>query len=179
MTSHAAPRIAFARSAEQIYLHVGGQATHRVALVADALTQELLARVVDRPAVILDLSGARFLDSTFAGWLLRLRNQLRRIDGQLVLTGTGDGGAGALQTMGLAELFHCREITPPPRLQAVPCPEEEIDVPTIEFMLHAHEELAAESPANAGAFEAIAAQLRRELARRTPCAPPPPNDPQV
>lgn len=167
-----APRIAYASAGEQLYVHLDGQATHRVALAADAVMREFRSQTPNPPLVVLDLSGARYIDSTFAGWLVRVRKDLERVDGRLVLAGATDGAERSLQIMGIAPLFVFRDVTPPPDVRTLVCPEEEIDAPTIEFMLRAHEELAAESPANAEAFRRIAEQLRAELTRRGHAAGP-------
>ena len=157
------PEVACAADGLRLYLAFDGGATHRTSLTAERLVSRFLAGNPDQPTVILDLDGCAWLDSTFAGWMVGLRQRLSEVGGCLVVSGCPGACRSSLEVMGLTPLFEFRALPRPPQLDRVPCPEEEADVATIEFMLEAHQKLAEVSPANREVFARIAEELRRRL----------------
>lgn len=157
------PRIAYATLGAQLYILCDGSATHRVSLAADQLVTEFLTTNPAAPVVLLDLNGCSWVDSTFAGWMIRLRQRVTRGNGRVVVANCSAACLSSLGVMGLCSLFEFCNVTPPPKLERVACPEEGADAETLKFMLAAHEHLADVSPENRRVFARIAGELRREL----------------
>ena len=158
--------IRYAAAAGQLYISVDGHATHQASMAADRVVGGFLETNPPQPAIILDLEGCTWVDSTFAGWMFRLRQRLVAVAGHLVLSRCPEACRSSFDVMGLTSLFSFQAVTPPPELQRLACPQDEVDAETIQFMLDAHAGLAEVSPANAEVFGRIADQLRRELERR-------------
>jgi anti-anti-sigma regulatory factor len=157
------PEVGCAADGLRLYLAFDGGATHRTSLTAERLVSRFLAGGPDRPTLILDLDGCMWVDSTFAGWMIGLRQRLSEVGGCLILSGCSGACRSSLEVMGLTSLFEFRALPRPPQMERVPCPEEGADEPTIEFMLEAHQKLAEVSPENREVFARIAEELRREL----------------
>jgi len=163
LTTPNPPHIRYAASEAQLYIAFDGHATHRASLTAEALFGAFLASAPAQPIAIFDLDACTWVDSTFAGWMIKTRQQLSRAGGRVVLSRCTPTCRGALQTMGLSQLFEFRDVGLPPGMEQVPCPEEGADRATVEFMLEAHQRLADLSPENQRVFARIAAELRRVL----------------
>ena len=148
-----------------LYLHVGGRATHRVCPTMDKLVLDYLAAQPERPVVALDLEGCTWLDSTFSGWLIGLRKRLAtKRAGRLLLSRCSPQCRRTLERIRLAELFEYADVTPPKDTQRLPCPgSDQPDRQTIEYMLAAHEALAATDAGNQQTFGPVAEVLRRQL----------------
>ncbi len=158
--------LGFAASASQLYITFSTAATHRASLAADQLTTRFLNGDPAAPTIILDLDGCGWIDSTFAGWLIRLKRQVARQGGRLVLASCPDACRASLDVMGLSSLFEFRTVDRPPDLTPIVCAAGELDASTIEFMARAHECLAEMNSLNAPAFAHIAEQLRAEARQR-------------
>jgi anti-anti-sigma regulatory factor len=158
-------QIAFGAAAGQFYLGFEGGATHRASCTADRITGQFLAAVSAQPAIVLDLDGCSWIDSTFAGWMIRLQKQVLRSGGKLVVSRCPDGCRSSLDVMGLAPLFEFSAVAAPATLTRLQCADEELDAATIEFMAEAHESLGKVDSPQAAAFTHIAEQLRHELDR--------------
>ncbi len=127
---------------------------------------DFLATQPSKPVVIIDLDSCGWVDSTFAGWLIKLRKRLAPMQGRIVVSRCPDSCRSSMETMGLTNLFHFHDLTPPPNLTPVKCPEAEMDAGTIEFIASAHEDLAEVDSQNQAVFGRIAEELRKELERR-------------
>ncbi len=158
--------LGFAASASQLYITISTAATHRASLAADQLTARFLKGDPASPTIILDLNGCGWIDSTFAGWMVRLKRQVARQGGRLVLAACPDACRASLDVMGLSMLFEFRAVDRPPDLTPLVCAEGTLDVGTIEFMAKAHECLAELNSPNAPVFAHIAEQLRAEARQR-------------
>lgn len=167
MPAHSAPRIRLSAAAEHLYLGFQERATHEVSLVAEALVQEFLEHQPQHPAVVMDLASCGTLDSTFAGWLLKLRREISARSGEVVISGCSQSCHTALDVMGLAPLFVFRAEPPPNGVHEVTCTGvDEGNAGAIAFMLHAHEDLAGVNAENQRVFAPVTELLRRELARK-------------
>lgn len=163
MSSLDPPRIAYAAANSQLYILFDGSATHRVSLTAEQLVSEFLASNPTKAMAILDLDGCAWVDSTFAGWMIRLQQRVARIGGRVVISNCCDNCLSSLEVMGLKSLFEFQHVSAPPELHRIACPEEGANADTLDFMADAHEHLADVSPDNERVFARIAAELRREL----------------
>lgn len=151
----------------QLYLGFEGGANHRASLAGEPAVREFLAATPPAPAVAIDLGEATFLDSTFAGWLIRLQNRLRQAGGRLIVTGCAEICRSSLEIMGLTSLFTFEPRPAPPQARRIGFSDlEDADAETIEFMLHAHETLSHVNPQNERVFTPIAEALRDELKKR-------------
>lgn len=158
------PHVRHAVTGAQLYLAFEGNATHRVSLTGEHLAIDFLSRDLPQPKVVLDLDGCRWLDSTFAGWMINLQQRLKQAGGRLIISRCTPACRTALEVMGLTGLFEFGVVEPPAQTKDVACAgPTAIDADTVEFMLHAHEELAAANPDNARLFAPIADTLRNEL----------------
>jgi anti-anti-sigma regulatory factor len=158
-------QIAFGAAAGQLYLGIEGGATHRASCTADRIAAEFLAAAPVHPAIVVDLDGCRWIDSTFAGWMIRLQKQVLQTGGKLVVSRCPDGCRSSLNVMGLAPLFEFSAVAKPTDLTRVACAEEELGAATIEFMAEAHESLGQENSPQAAEFIRIAKELRRGLGK--------------
>lgn len=164
MSAAGTPHISYAIEGERLFIDVEKSATHRVSLTAEQLLVEFLDKCSsDTPSVVLSLEGCQWVDSTFAGWMVRVRQRLQTRSGTMTITSCTNGCLASLNVMGLTGLFHFEPIPFPSELHRVSCPVEEADVGTIEFMLSAHENLADANPANEQTFSPITQELRRQL----------------
>ena len=150
----------------QLYVAFNAGATHRVSLAAERITREFLADDPEQPVVVLDLDGCAWVDSTFAGWMINLRQRVAQADGRLIVSRCPQACLDSLDVMGLTALFEFETMTPPGEMKHVVCPDEATDADTIEFMLDAHQRLIDVNPANKRAFTPLAAKLRSELKKR-------------
>lgn len=148
-----------------LYIGLNGRATLRVCPTLDHLVGEYLASDCGVGALVFDLSGCEWVDSTFAGWLLALHRRTRRSrTARLVLTGCSQRCLASLDRMQLAGMFTFEAVAAPAELREVPCAtSDRPDRESIQRMLAAHEELAALSESNARTFGPIVAMLRRQL----------------
>jgi anti-anti-sigma regulatory factor len=161
------PTIRYAVTGGQLYLAFEGSATHRVSLATEHLTAEFFAQHHAGPTVVVDLSASRYLDSTFAGWMIKLQHRLKPLDGRIVLSRCPDACRANLRIMGLASLFEFEDVAAPAETRRITCSDDDEDeVEAIELMLRAHEHLADVNNENEHVFTPVAESLRRELDRR-------------
>jgi anti-anti-sigma regulatory factor len=161
------PEILVAVGDAGLYVAVGGRATQRTCPTVDRLVEEYLSAGGGGARIRLDVRGCEWIDSTFAGWLVRLSRRALRSGGGLTLLGCSDRCRTSLDRMQIAGLLRFSDDPPPDGAQRVPCPTT--DKPSraeLELMLAAHEELAGVSDANRRIFEPIAEALRAQLARQ-------------
>jgi len=158
--------LGYAAGASQLYIAISNAATHQACVAADQLTTRFLKGDPPAPTIILDLDGCGWIDSTFAGWIIRLKRQVARQGGRLVLTACPEACRASLDVMGLSSFFEFRTVARPPELTPLVCAAGELDAGAIEFMARAHESLAELKSANARAFAHIAEQLRTEARQR-------------
>jgi len=136
-----------------------------------ALRDTLLVRLeesADIPAVFIDLSQCRYMDSTFIGLLVAIDRRLRAgSGGRLHVHQPSAPSRELLQQMGLLELLLLDPGPLPP-----PPPLEELDRPggrpATEFVLRAHEALMETSDQARKKFELLREELQRKLKAEKP-----------
>ncbi len=151
----------------QFFLAIDGAATYQVSVTVDALVQKYLDHHPPQPSVALDLNGCAFIDSTFAGWMIKLHRRMAQLQGHLIVSRCPGVCRCSLQTMGLTALFEFDTVPPPTRLRHLDCADSAADTEALELMLHAHEDLAHVSSSNGRVFNPIAESLRKELEKRS------------
>jgi anti-anti-sigma regulatory factor len=163
--SDQAPEIGVGSAAGGLYLAVNERATQRVCSTADRLVSDYLATRKTNPNVTVDLTGCAWVDSTFAGWLIGLRERLQRTaGGSLHLVGCSQRCQASLEKMHIAGLFEFAAAEPPEHVRPVPCGgSDRPDRDMLEIMARAHEELAAIDEQNRAVFAPIAEHLRLQL----------------
>ncbi len=167
MVKTSPPQIGFVAEGDHLYIACQQRATRETSLTGENLVTDLLLEKPAHPFVILDLDGCEWIDSTFAGWMVKVRQRLHEANGRLVISRCPRTCRSSLETMGLTMLFGFEDIAPPENLRQVSCqPGEDVDPETVEFMLHAHEDLAGSSPAAQETFAPIADLLRQELLKK-------------
>ena len=70
----------------QLYLGFRGAATHRASSTADKIVAQFLGVGPSAPTVVLDLADCGWIDSTFAGWMIRMPKQLALHGGKLIVS---------------------------------------------------------------------------------------------
>ena len=86
-------------------VRLDGEARLENADAFDAMAQEIADRGATGVAV--DMQGLAFMDSASAGMLLRLKSQLDKREGKLVLFDLRHMVARLMERTGLDEQFHC------------------------------------------------------------------------
>jgi anti-anti-sigma regulatory factor len=157
------PRVRYAAAPGQLYIAFHDGAVHKASVTAEKLVEGFLSGAPQTPAVILDLSSAGWLDSTFAGWMIRVSRRVAPLGGSVVVSRCPEGCRSSLDVMGLTDMFSFVDVEAPPGLTEQVCPEFAADAGTIALMAEAHELLADVSPENERVFRRIAEALRREL----------------
>lgn len=156
--------IRVATSGAELYLAFEGSATHRISLATEHVATDFLAHAPPEPQAILDLAACSFLDSTFAGWMIKLQQRVRARGGRVVISHCPPTCRSNLQVMGLTSLFEFKDVDPPGETRQIPCSEPSgVDKDTVEFILHAHEDLSRVNSDNERTFTPITESLRREL----------------
>lgn len=157
--------IRFGTCADGLYLAIDGAATRRVCAAAGRLVSDYLAANPQAPGILLDLGSAAWVDSTFAGWILQLRQQVGTLSGgSLCLADCSPDCWTSLDNMRLTALLNRRDVARPAKLSAVACPEGQLsDHAMLELITRAHEELAALDEDHRRVFGPIATRLRSEL----------------
>jgi hypothetical protein len=158
--------VAYCTVDNRLYLTFEGGATHRASLTAEPIVYDFLATNPTTPQIVLDMDGCPWIDSTFAGWMVRVRQRAAAVQGVTVVSRCPDACRTSLDVMGLKPLFCFSDMTPPGELAECPYTAEGADAATIDFMLQAHEELADASPDNRERFGHVAEKLREELRHR-------------
>lgn len=166
MSGSASAHVRYAATKERLYVAVCGDATHRISLTVEYLVCEFLATEPAQPEMVLDLEGCAWIDSTFAGWMIKLRKRLAAVRGQVLVSRCPKAARDSLEVMGLARLFDFRDVPAPAKTSQIDCSDEHLDADTIAFMLEAHQGLADLNPDNKRRFTPITESLRRELRKR-------------
>ncbi len=163
--SDQAPELGVGSAGGGLYLALNGRATQRVCTTADQVVSHYLAAHQAQPSITLDLTDCAWVDSTFAGWLVGLRERLKRTaGGKLCLVGCSPRCQASFAKMRIAALFEFTAAHPPEHVRPVPCGGS--DRPgrdTLEIMVRAHEQLAAIDEENRAVFAPVAELLRRQL----------------
>ncbi len=159
--------VQFGSSAGGLYLAFGGEATRQVCPTVDRLVTDFLSANREKARIFLDLRDADWIDSTFAGWMLRVRKQLAQGDESGVfITGCGERCQETLHTMRLTALIERSDVPRPDQMSKLVFElGAKPDRAAIELMARAHEELATVNEENHRLFAPIAALLRAELAQ--------------
>ena len=151
-----------------LYIALRGRATQRTCPTADQLVNDYFSSRPPKPTVVLDLGGCDWVDSTFAGWLVRLSKRMgRTAGGQVHISGCSDRCRDSLEKMQLAAMFQFQAVEAPAETRTVTCTT--LDRPSKEelrLMLEAHEALAGISPENERVFGPIIAALRNQIETR-------------
>ena len=167
MSSTRTPQIRFAAQDAQFYIAFEGSATHHSSVAAEHLAAEFLAQEPQDPQAVLDLQRCDFVDSTFAGWMLRLRQRLKQTGGRVIISRCPDACRANLDLMGLTSLFDFESVPMPAKTKEIACPNpDQHDAEWIAVMLHAHEDLADVNSDNKEAFTPVIDTLRDELRKR-------------
>lgn len=167
MSNANALRVRYNVDDARMYLAIAGSACHRTSLVGEHLATEFLAQNPAAPEFILDLDASGFLDSTFAGWLIRLFQRLKAVGGRLIISRCPDRCRADLQVMGLTSLFEFKDISAPADALELSNSEiQELNPSTLAHMLQSHEELSQLSDENRRVFEPITDALRNEMRKR-------------
>lgn len=155
------PQILVGACGAGVYYGVQGRATQRVVPTLARLTEDFLASRPAQPAICIDLNGAAWIDSTFAGWLVGLH---KRIGDGLSLANCGERCRVSLERLQLSGRFTLTEMAAPGALRPVNCAtSDRPDRPALELMLAAHEALAGVDAQNQRIFGPIAHVLRSQL----------------
>jgi hypothetical protein len=157
-------RVEFMATDGLLYLAFPDGASHQAARGAFEIVRGFLRECQGTPLVALDLDGCGWVDSTFAGWLIRLHRQLTPRGGCILLAQCPAGCWASLEIMGLSALFLTRAVPRPAERHTYDCPDEGADPATIRFVLGLHAGLAKLNDANQRTFAPLVAQLRQELA---------------
>lgn len=166
MPTSRALQIGIAITESGLYLAIRGDATHRAAWAAQPLAGEFLALDRPQPRVILDLAASAHLDSTFAGWVVRLRRELAGRGGALVLANCPAPCRDALRQLGLESMLEFEAVAPIPAARTLSCCDPgDLEAEAVHFMLAAHRDLAATSAANERAFGPVVTGLHRLVER--------------
>lgn len=148
-----------------LYVRVNGRATQRTAPTVNKIITDFLSAHAEAPTLTIDLYGAEFIDSTFAGWMVSVRRRALKQGGRMTLVGCGARCLTSLAKMQLSTMFEYLPEAPAPELRPIQCHSS--DRPNREaltLMLTAHEELAAINAQNAEVFGPVADVLKRQIA---------------
>lgn len=155
------PQILVGAGSAGVYYGVQGRATQRVVPTLAKLADDYLAAGATQPTICIDLGGATWIDSTFAGWLVGMH---KRIGGGLQLANCGERCRISLERLQLNGRFTLTELAPPPELRSVNCAtSDRPDRAALELMLAAHEALAGVDAQNQRIFGPITQVLRSQL----------------
>ena len=161
------PEIAVGSVQGGLYISLLGRATQRTVPAADQLVSDYLAGKPNPAAIVIDFEGCEWVDSTCAGWIVALTRRAKGSEGgRAVLSNCSERCARSLAKMGLTPLLTIENVTPPEETRTVACQtRDQLSGAELEFMLAAHEELAAVSEENQRVFAPIVATLRNQLAQ--------------
>jgi len=151
--------------ANQLYLADDG---HRIVLRPEGRCTAILADAIHRYLeqseigaghdVYFDLSGASFVESTFAGLLVKLarRHASPATDRPVHLLAPSPPAMTALNQMGLARFFDICDALPqqPPAWAALPVEGSDPQA-LADLIVEAHESLIAANPDNQAAFDGV------------------------
>lgn len=112
MSDTSTPRVRYNVGDTCLYLTVAGSACHQTSLVGEHLATEFLAQNPPEPTLVLDLDACGFLDSTFAGWMIRLYRRLKAVGGRLVVSRCAGRCRADLEMMELTSLFDFEDAPP-------------------------------------------------------------------
>ncbi len=155
------PQVFVGAAASGVYYGVLGRATQRVVPTLARLSEDFLASKPAAPAICIDLNGATWIDSTFAGWLVGLQ---KRIGNGLQLANCSERCRTSLERLQLNGRFALTELAPPAELRPVNCAtSDRPDRAALELMLAAHEALAGVDAQNQRIFGPIVQVLRSQL----------------
>ena len=158
------PEIAVGSISGGLYIHMQGRATQRTVPTADHLVNDYLASKPAEITIVIDLEGCEWLDSTCAGWVVALTRRVKATPGaRTVLSSCSERCKRSLAKMGLTPLLILEDVPPPEETRVIPCQtRDQLSSAELEFMLAAHEELAAVNDANQRVFGPIVATLRSQ-----------------
>ncbi len=151
----------------QLFIAVDGAATYQVSVTVEHLVQKYLVHRPTQPNIAVDLNGCAFIDSTFAGWMIKLHRRLAQVQGHFTVSRCPHVCHASLHTMGLTTLFEFDSVPAPTRLQDIDSETPSDDDESLDHLLQAHEDLAHVSSHNERVFTPIAETLRKELEKRS------------
>lgn len=161
-----APILAIGQLDGALYVALRGRATQRTCPTVEQLVGAFLEANPRGARVVLDLEGAEWVDSTFAGWLIGVARRAARGGGSVVLGNASPRCAASLDKMHVTSMFTLAAVTPPAETRAVECPgDDRPDPARLKLMLQAHQELAALDAQNATVFGPIVAALQAQLGK--------------
>ena len=162
------PQIAVGSTDGGLHINLLGRATQRTVPTADRLVSDYLAAKPDGPLIAIDLEGCEWVDSTCAGWIVALTRRAKSsAGGRVVLSRCSERCQRSLSRMGLTPLLTLEDVAAPQETRTVPCQtRDQLSKTEVEFMLAAHEELAAVNEQNQQVFGPIATALRGQAGKK-------------
>lgn len=158
------PEIQFGRLGDTLYVDVQGRPTQRVAPTVARVVDDYLSAHSETAVCTIDLAGADWIDSTFAGCLIGIYKRLAQRGGQLRLNHCANDCRKSLAKMHLHNFAEFTEVPAPRSLQTLRCATGDRPTPDeIRLMLAAHEELAAIDEHNERIFGPVVNMLRQQL----------------
>lgn len=161
----------------RLCVRIRGPAVHSAALLLDRLLNDYLAAHAAGPSVAIDLTHSPWIDSTVAGWLLKLRGRIAGCNGTLGLAGCSEPCRESLHRMRIATLFEAVTIPEPREWRALPTGVAASGVQgeiggaqheAMRLMTEAHAALAAVDEENRRVFGPIAEMLGRQIGPPSP-----------
>jgi anti-anti-sigma factor len=147
--------------ARGIFLEAEG---HIRAVDCYPLRDEVLSRLEGSecpPAVFLDLSECRYMDSTFIGLLVAMEGKLKKCGGRLHVINSSDACIQCLQKLGLEKILRLEKLE---TTQFPPCrPLEDHGTPAADFILRTHEALMEKSEEARKKFGTLKEMLEKKL----------------
>ncbi|MEI6386854.1 MAG: STAS domain-containing protein [Spirochaetota bacterium] len=165
----------FARAVDdRLFIRATG---HVTAALCPELKAKCFARLENSApisGIFMDLSQCEYMDSTFLGLIVGLTKKLMAKTGRkLTIVGTSDTCIGLLKTIGVLGLVESlREGPDFPELERIgkgpsaSSLDATSDAASAEFILDAHEELAAISDENRDRFSSLNTMLRESIENR-------------
>ncbi|MFZ4615420.1 MAG: STAS domain-containing protein [Rectinemataceae bacterium] len=159
----------FARAVDDcLFIRATG---HVTAALCPQLKAKCFARLEDSApisGIFMDLAHCEYMDSTFLGLIVGLTKKLMAKTGKkITLVATNDICIGLLKTIGVLGLVEIvREGPDFPELEGIGEGTKASDAASAEFLLDAHEELAAVSDGNRARFLTLNTLLRESIENR-------------
>lgn len=157
--------ICFGSFGDGLYLAIDGEATRHTSQAAERLVSDYLTANRNSANIVLDLGSASYVDSTFAGWMLKLRRQMGALpSASLCLSGCSDRCRQALDNLHVTSLIQRTDVPKPDKTTKMSCSSGDLpERALLELMAAAHEELASLDEQNRQVFGPIAEALRKGL----------------
>ncbi|MFQ5489974.1 MAG: STAS domain-containing protein [Phycisphaerae bacterium] len=165
--------ICFGMCGDGLHVAFDGEATRHASHAADRLICDYLTANHGSAKIVLDLGAVSYMDSTFAGWMLKLRRKMSELaGGSLSMSDCSERCQRVLDGMQIASLIQRQDVPRPEKTSRVACRAGDLpERALLELMASAHEELASLDEQSRRVFGPIAEALRKGLQeedRRSP-----------